>query len=184
MTLHLQLAEPFLQPLVEPVEVGLGLGDQAVEAGDGLSLDLAVEEIGQLPVLAVDQGVERDLDVPADRLDLMPALTGYLGQEGLEIGRPNRNCSTRPCLEVAVLGVVRGRGTSPSRKWWAVGYYRARSVGLDEEPPVKGVTRAVLIEAAAAEPAADALEVEELHPAQVGDPQHVLARPRRADARV
>ena len=51
----LELQEPVLEPVVEPVEMDLGLGDQAVEARDRLPLDLAVEQVGKLPVLAVDR---------------------------------------------------------------------------------------------------------------------------------
>jgi hypothetical protein len=40
-----------------------GLGDEAVEAGDGLAGDLAVEVFPELVLLAVDQGVQADLDV-------------------------------------------------------------------------------------------------------------------------
>src|SRR5271157_58914 len=50
--LPLEFMEPLLQSFVEPVEVGLRLGNQPVEALDRLPLDLAIEQVGELPVLS------------------------------------------------------------------------------------------------------------------------------------
>ena len=56
------------QAVVQFVEMLLRLGDQAVQAGDGLARDLAVQELAKLDLLAVDEGVEADFDVPGDAL--------------------------------------------------------------------------------------------------------------------
>ena len=116
--LHLQFAEPLLQPLVEPVEVSLGLGNQPVEALDRLPLDLAIEQVGELPVLAIDQRVERDLHVPADRLDLVLTLARHLGQNGCNACSSRiRSTSLRSGQwPFSGTGVPAGAGTMPSRK--------------------------------------------------------------------
>src|SRR5208337_4695157 len=58
MPLPLEFKEALLEPVVEPVEVSLGLGNQPVETLNRLPLDLAIEQVGELPVLAIDQRVE------------------------------------------------------------------------------------------------------------------------------
>ena len=63
-----------LEPVVQLVEVLLGLGDDAVEPLNGLARNLAIEELGKLELLAVDQGVEADFDMPGDASDLGRAI--------------------------------------------------------------------------------------------------------------
>src|SRR5208283_5381924 len=84
MPLPLEFKEPLLEPVVEPVEMSLGLGNQPVEALDRLPLDLAIDQVGELPVLAIDERVERDFHMPADCLDLVLTLACHLGQKGLQ----------------------------------------------------------------------------------------------------
>ena len=74
-----------LEPVVQLVEVLFRLGDQPFEAGHRLARDLAVQELGELDLLAVDQGVQADFDVPCDPLDLVDArLPRTWPQPGLE----------------------------------------------------------------------------------------------------
>ena len=51
----------------------VGLGDQAVEAGNRLTLNLPVAQLGKLPILAVDECIETDFDVVGDALNLREA---------------------------------------------------------------------------------------------------------------
>ncbi len=72
MPFQFQLALAGLQAVVQLVEMLLGLGDDALQAGHGLAGDLAVLELGKLHLLPVDQGVQADLHVPIDARHLMP----------------------------------------------------------------------------------------------------------------
>src|SRR5208337_3505906 len=102
--LPLEFMEPLLEPVVEPVEVCLGLGYQPVKTLDGLPLDLAIEQVGELPVLAIDQRVERDLHMPADRLDLVLTLARHLGQKGLQRLLQQNSLDLTPFGTMAALG--------------------------------------------------------------------------------
>ena len=66
VSFQLQFALAVLEAVVQLVEVLLGLGDDAVQPLNGLARDLAVQELAKLDLLAVDQGVEADFDVPVD----------------------------------------------------------------------------------------------------------------------
>ena len=82
--LQLQFPAASIQAVIQVVEVLLGLGDQAVEPLGRLALDLPVEQIAELHLLAVDQGVEADFDVLDDPLDLLESVGRRLVHPGLE----------------------------------------------------------------------------------------------------
>ena len=58
MPLFLQFPESPFKPLVEAIQMGLSLRDQPVESLDGVPLDLTVEEVSKLTLLAVDERVQ------------------------------------------------------------------------------------------------------------------------------
>ncbi len=73
-----------VQAIVQIVKVLLGLGDQAVEPLNRLALNLAVEQIAELHLLAVDEGVEADVNVIGHPLDFLKAVGGGLFQPRLK----------------------------------------------------------------------------------------------------
>lgn len=113
-----------------------------------MPLDLTVKQLRQLLILAVDQSVERDLDVPVDRLDLVPALAGHFGQECLKSLLQEVLLDSSLAKEGGIIGDAR-----PGGRWHEAieedgRLADARSAGCagldDEEPPVESVTPAVL----------------------------------------
>jgi hypothetical protein len=68
--LHCQLAPAALQAVVQLIQVRFRLGDLTIKARDRGAFDLAVDELGELKVLAVDQDVERDLDVSSSNAEV------------------------------------------------------------------------------------------------------------------
>ena len=81
---HRQFTPAALQAVVQLIQVGFRLGDLPVKARDRGAFDLAVDELGELKVLAVDQDVERDLDVLGDGGNLPRAFGGHLRTESLQ----------------------------------------------------------------------------------------------------
>jgi hypothetical protein len=63
--LHVELLTAPLEPGVELVEMGLGLGDVALEPGDVGALDATIEQLRERELLAVDELLQGDLDVLA-----------------------------------------------------------------------------------------------------------------------
>ena len=72
----------------------LGLGNQSFEPLDRLSFEPAALVFGVLDLRPVDQGVEADVDVPRDFLDLAGSLPGLLRDPGARAPPAKRNCST------------------------------------------------------------------------------------------
>ena len=174
--------EPPLQPVVELVEVLLGLRDQPIEARDGLPLDLAVQEVGELELLAVDQRVRgrsrRAARSSRSACSRSPATSARNGCNA----RSSRNCSTAArsgrCVVVGA-GVPAGAGTSPSRKMvgWRTIIAARSSVSTTNRRRWSVLPRPSLIEAANTSSRAGpfALEVEEDRP-----PLQVIVRRGRA----
>src|SRR5438132_1160469 len=62
----------------------LGLGDDAVEPLSSLSGNLTVQELGNLTLLAVDQGVQTDIHVPRHAGDFGHAILSGEGDPRLQ----------------------------------------------------------------------------------------------------
>jgi hypothetical protein len=82
--LHLELLAAPLEARVQFVEMVLGLLDVAFEPRDVRTRDATAFELGEGELLAIDERVERNLDVVAHDAVLLRALIGHLGQEWVE----------------------------------------------------------------------------------------------------
>ena len=93
----LQVRQASLAARVQFVQTAFALGNVARQLRRTIPGLLLLDQTGEGQVLAVDQLVEADIDVSADRVGLMAALVGNLTEKRVEAFAPQGVCSRCSC---------------------------------------------------------------------------------------
>ena len=148
MLLERQLPEPVFEAVIERVEMGVLLADLAFDPLGGRVVIPTAVEPGNDTLLAIDEGAQADLDMPADAADLGGPLGARVVAPGFEAVLVEEGLDKRPGGEGRVGGRAGGAGRGGrdiEKQRWLVGSHHA---GLRrrhaEEPAVERVRAAVL----------------------------------------